>query len=300
MQNKKQIAEVCIAPNTIYENRKLELDAIPKKVKIVFAGGRRLGVEVLKWLCTLEWVEIVAVCPIPAELDCEVAGEMRQIIRDNKLLECKINELRGAKCDIGLSVNCHRIIPADILDICTNGFYNIHHSYNLRLRGRNITTHAILNRLKEGINYHGTTLHKMVPELDAGPIVASVACDISFDDTAYTLFKKADSLALQLIMEWLPRIAFQRVYMYAPPKSGVHNYRNADLPPKEIPADILSPEEIYDYVRAFDFPGNEPAYILKGGKKYGLTINIRNEYCHAIRIKTFTYYTNQDGYTKGI
>lgn len=263
-----------------------------KKVEMLFGGGRKLGIEVLKWLCTLEWLEITAVCPIPSELDMDFADEMQKVIKENRLNTYVLKDIKGMKFDIGLSVNYHAIIPAEILQICEKGFYNVHHSYNLSLRGRNITTHAILNRKKEGICYHGTTLHKMVPQLDAGPIVASVACEIEDTDTAYSLFCKVDSLALQMIKEWIPRIAYQKVHPYQPPEEGIHYYKNEDLPPKEVQVDLLEGEVVYDYVRAFDFPGKEPAYVMKNGVKKNLVLHKRPGFTKKIEIKNYIYYTD--------
>lgn len=234
----------------------------------------------------------MAVCPIPEEYDSDCAAEMRQVICENRLRECTIKEIIKETVDLGLSVNYHRIIPDDILKQCKKGFYNVHHSYNLRLKGRNITTHAILNSRKEGIYYHGTTLHKMVPELDAGPIVVSYACDINDEDTAYTLFQKVDKLALEMIKEWFPRIALQKVYLYPAPKEGTHSYKEKDLPSKEIPVNLLSAEEIYDYVRAFDFIGKEPAYIINDGVKNRIVLRERDSYRKEIEIKGFHYYSD--------
>lgn len=267
---------------------------IPAKVKLIFGGGRSLGVKVLRWLCSLEWVEICAVCPIPKEYDMAAADEMRAVIMENQLPEYTMDEIKDMYFDVGLSVNYHKIIPAEILSLCTKGFYNIHHSYNLRLKGRNITTHAILNARKEGIHYHGTTLHMMVPELDAGPIVASAACEIRENDTAYTLFERVDALALQLIKEWFPRIAFETIYTYMPPEEGVHCYKNKDLPPKEIPLRELNSDEFFDYVRAFDFPGNEPAFIIEKGIKKHLVVQAREGYEKKILIKDKYYYTDSE------
>ena len=265
---------------------------VPATVKILFGGGRGLGAEILKWLVGLEWVDIASVCPIPEELDGCYAKEIRQIIHENHLKESTIEEIAEEKFDLGLSVNYHKIIPAHILENCQKGFFNVHHSYNLRLKGRNITTHAILNSRKEEIYYHGTTLHKMVPELDAGPIVASYACSIEEDDTAFSLFQKVDRLAFEMVKEWFPRIALQKVYLYPVPEEGIHSYRERDLPPKEIPIDILSAEEIYDYVRAFDFTGKEPAYIIKDSKKKRIVLKEREGFREKTEIKGRCYYSD--------
>lgn len=255
-------------------------------------GGRNLGVQVLEWLCGQKEYEVAAVCPIPEELDADAHGAIMDIADRYKLKVCDISQIRQLEADIGLSVNYHRIIGEDILRHCRKGFYNVHHSYNLRLRGRNITTHAILNTLTENVYYHGTTLHKMIPRLDAGPIAASRSVDIAFDDTAGSLFQKVDDAALHMIKEWLPRLVFQKVFLYDPPKEGIHSYKNADLPDRMLDVNRMTAAEIDAYIRAFDFPGKEPAFFRAPEGKVHLVYRARDRYKYEFEIKGDTYYTD--------
>lgn len=262
-----------------------------KKTKIFLGGGRTLGVRALEWLCTQDYLEIVAVCPVPQRLDPCAHDEFMNIVKKNKLKVCELSDILSLDIDIGLSVNYHRIINERILCHCRKGFYNVHHSYNLRLRGRNISTHAILDTLKEDIFYHGTTLHKMVSELDAGPIVASRSVEIASDDTAYTLFQKADKEAMSMITEWIPRLLTQKVFLYDPPMEGIHSYKMADLPSRKLNEEKMSIEELDVYIRAFDFPGREPAYFERDGKKIHLVFSERDEYRYVYNLKGHIYYT---------
>lgn len=253
-------------------------------------GGRALGVKTLKWLSEQEDFQVVAVCPIPYELDKEYHNELVKIACEKSLNICDISQLKELEVDIGLSVNYYRIIREEILNHCKRGFYNIHHSYNLRLRGRNITTHVILNTLKENVFYHGTTLHRMIPELDAGPIVASYCIEIKSSDTAFSLFQKADEEALCMIKEWMPRIAFQEVFPYEPPQDSIHYYKNNDLPKRTLNLDIMTQKEIDVYIRAFDYPGKEPAYFEVNGRKFHLVFQPRDQYLYKHSINGCTYY----------
>ena len=260
-----------------------------KRIKIAYGGGRSLEVQVLQWLSSQEEFEVVAVCPVPYDDDPEYNGQLMSVINANNYTVCDVQGLLEYDIDIGLSVNYHRIIKEDILRHCHKGFYNIHHSYNLRLRGRNITTHAILNTLDENIFYHGTTLHMMVPELDAGGIIASCSISIEETDTAYSLFRKTDEMAFQMIKEWLPRIAFETVFPYEPPKGRVHSYRNFELPERRV-EESMSLERVDAYIRAFDYPGKEPAFILKGDKRIHLVYNARDQYQKKFEALGKTYY----------
>lgn len=262
-----------------------------QKMQLIFAGGRKLGKEVLEWLCKQEYINVIGVCLLPESFDPDYYLALKLISETYQLPELNMTDLSNVDFDIGLSVNYNRIIGEETLNKCRNGFFNIHHSYNLRLRGRNITTHAILNSKEENIFYHGSTLHKMVPKLDAGPIVATKACSIEEDDTAYSLFLKADKIAFELVCEWIPRIIKEKVFMYAPPTEGIHYYRNKDLPSKAIDILKIDSIQLYDYVRAFDFSGYEPAYFYLGQNKIHLTINERDEFRTKINIKGRIYYT---------
>lgn len=261
------------------------------KIKIVFAGGRQLGCRVLEWMCEQKYLDIVGVCTLSEDFDAKYYKIMSEIIKKNNLKIIDIEQIHSMRIDVGLSVNFNKIIPPDILDVPRIGFFNIHHSYNMMLRGRNITTHAILNSKKEKIYYHGTSLHKMVKELDAGPIVATAACSIDKMDTAYSLFVKVDELAYDLVREWLPRICYQTVFLYNAPLYGIHCYSNKDLPCKEIDIDKMGSEEIYDYVRAFDYPGYEPVFYVCDGKKKHLVTCEREMYTIPTVIKGKKYFS---------
>lgn len=255
---------------------------------MVYCGGRLLGVNVLSWLCKQENVCIKAICPIEKKYDEQHYTAMIDLAAKYKIKLCDINQFPEA--DYGLSVNYNRIINSEALFRCKNGFFNVHHSYNLRLRGRNISTHAILNTLHEKIYYHGTCIHRMVPALDAGPIVASVSFPIAPDDTAYSLFCKADRFALELIKDWWPRILWQTVFPYMPSEEGIHIYKNSELPSRIIETANL--DEIDALIRAFDFPGKEPAYILKNGEKTHLVYHRRDNYQNEIQIGEKTFFTD--------
>lgn len=261
------------------------------RTKIAYGGGRALGVKVLQWLSSQEIFDVVAVCPIPYKSDPEYHEAILNIINENHYRQCEIEELLDLDIDIGLSVNYHKIIREEILYHCRDGFYNVHHSYNMRLRGRNITTHVLLNTLRENVYYHGTSIHRMIPELDAGPIVASKSVEIENNDTAYSLFRKTDDAAFELVKEWLPRITMQKVFPYSPSDECVHTYRSIELPDKRIDMEGMTSEEINVHIRAFDFPGNEPAFTESDGVKKHIVLLPRDKYQTPIIIGERVYYT---------
>lgn len=261
------------------------------KKHVVFLGDRELGYKSLKWLLEDDRFVIAGLIWVDTPKYSHLKEEVITLAQKYKLELIDESELVNIKFDVGISVNYNKIIDESVLKLASCGFWNMHHSYNLRLRGRNITTHAILNSNKQNIYYHGTTLHKMVPKLDSGGIVASQAVKINSSDTSYTLFKKVDEIAFDLFKEWIPRIAFETVFTYNPPNEGVLIFRDKDLPSKEIPMN-LTDDQKYDYVRAFDFPGYDPAYTYISGEKIELVIKERDNYDERIR------FGNKDMFTK--
>lgn len=260
------------------------------KCKVIFLGSRDLGYKTLKWLIEDSRFDVVGVCLYPNNGKRFWETDPRELSQQFGIPERSEEDLEKIEFDIGISVNYHKVIKESTLKLANRGFWNIHHSYNLRLRGRNITTHAILRSNIDNIHYHGTTLHKMVTELDAGPIAASQAIPIYPSDTAYSLFLRVNELAFSLFTEWIPRIAFEEVYPYAPPTKGVMMFKAHDLPSREL-FPTLTDAEIYDKIRAFDFPGQEPAYIYKDGKKIEVVIYRRDQYQNEIIIGNKKMYT---------
>jgi methionyl-tRNA formyltransferase len=261
------------------------------KSRVVFLGSRDLGYQTLKWLIQDNRFDVVGVCLYPKNGERFWRDDPRELAQKFSIPEKTEKDLERIDFDLGVSVNYHRIINENTLKLARRGFWNIHHSYNLRLRGRNITTHAILRSKEDNIYYHGTTLHKMVATLDSGPIVASQATPVYPNDTAFSLFLRVNEIAYTLFKEWIPRIAFQEVHSYCPPNSGVLMFKAADLPSREV-LPSLTEEELYDKVRAFDYPGQEPAYINKDGKKQDLVIYRRDKYQIEINLGNRIYYTS--------
>lgn len=255
-----------------------------QRVRVLYCASRQLGYQVLRWLVdNSHRFEIAAVCLSKSNAPITFNTEIRAFLNEHHIPEKRLCEIGDLEYEIGLSVNYDRIIEKEYLDRAAKGFWNLHHSYNMRLRGRNITTHAILTAKDTNIYYHGTSLHRMIPALDAGPIVASKATTIQDEDTAYTLFCRVDNLAYELITEWFPRICFETVYSYEAPREGVVMYKSKELASREI-LDIYDDEKAYDFIRAFDFPGFEPAYqsINKGGTsiKKLYVVNPRADFVH--------------------
>ena len=182
-------------------------------------------------------------------------------------------DLHAINFDFGVSINYWKIIEPTLIIKPSLGFINIHHSYMLSLRGRDMTTNAILEARKSNRWYHGTTLHYTDDGLDTGPIIATESCPITEYDTAWSLFNKVEPLAQHMVDLWLPRILSARPPVSYPEAMQPLNLRS-DLSRKNIEDIYFDPLLTYDIVRAYDFNGYfEPASSTINNKIIYLTTN---------------------------
>src|SRR6188768_2656156 len=128
-------------------------------MRVLFMGSRPLGMKILEFLAHQDGLEV----------DYLMCGE-EQAIGHLWLGYCRHVEdnhsfLAAQKYDLIVSVNYDRIIKEPLLSSAKLGCVNVHHSHNLRIRGRHCATHAILLARKTGVWEHGTTLHYMAEEL---------------------------------------------------------------------------------------------------------------------------------------
>jgi methionyl-tRNA formyltransferase len=237
------------------------------KVRIVFLGSRPLGKFALERIKSLNDIEIVgSIVKKPPE---SAWWKEDPYFHAERVIEHA--DLSNLEFDFGVSVNYWKIIEPELIAKPKFGFVNIHHSYNLSLRGRDMTTHAILGARNNNRWYHGTTYHYTDDGLDTGPIIASESCEITEFDTAWTLHQKTEALARRILEVWLPRSYNARPPVAKPEDAQPLNLRTDKM--LKFIKDIYSdPLVTYDTVRAYDFNGfYEPANTIIDGKLTYLT-----------------------------
>jgi methionyl-tRNA formyltransferase len=111
----------------------------------------------------------------------------------------RIGELEPA---IIFSFYYRTMLPKEILALPPLGAYNLHGSYLPAYRGRCPVNWVII----KGEKQTGVTLHQMVEQPDAGPIVAQEKVAIASNDTALTLFNKLVRTAGTMLEDVLPKM----------------------------------------------------------------------------------------------
>src|SRR5688572_9044678 len=119
------------------------------------------------------------IIPTPVKqiaLDEEITVFQPRNARDPELLE----KLKIIKPDISIVVAYGHILPKNIIDLPRLGTLNIHASLLPALRGAGPIQAAI----RQGLTETGVSLMRVVPALDAGPVLLQKPTQI-FDDETY-------------------------------------------------------------------------------------------------------------------
>jgi methionyl-tRNA formyltransferase len=252
-------------------------------IDIAFLGSHRLGVECLRRLDDHPDVSIDVVVTYPPNEDnwwnvsvydvaTSLGHDTLEIDEEDQLLDRDVDWI--------LSVYYPNILDAKLLEHPTEGALNLHQAELPRYRGSNVFSHSIMNARDDDHWKHGTTLHFMAPQVDAGDIVARRFAEIRADDTARSLYERVRDESVTLFEEHLPNIVDGTVHEMRTPQEeyeGERYYYSKDslTDLKEIPADLLSDDtaqtELYDHIRALDFPPHKPAWTRVDGEKIYLT-----------------------------
>jgi methionyl-tRNA formyltransferase len=153
-------------------------------------------------------------------------------------------------------------ITADWLALPSWGSINMHDGLLPENRGRMANAWPLFDGTPAGV-----TLHKMVLELDAGPILAQVEMPTFPDDTAMTVYQRQIEVAFKLFTDSWPGIT-EMPETPQPPGGkyhDIHQWRGLNLDDSDLPT--------LDKLRARTFPPLG-AEFTRDGKRYRVRVEI--------------------------
>lgn len=163
--------------------------------------------------------------------------------------------------DVIITCAYGQMVPDAVLQAPTYGCVNLHGSLLPKYRGGAPIQRAIWN----GETQTGMSLMKMVPAMDAGPVLAQKAIDILPEDCSGSLFDKLGKLAGSLIVEQFEHVCSPTA-VYQQQNEAEVTY--APIIKKEEERIDLNQEDqaIFNQIRALSWtPG---AYVYLHGKKW--------------------------------
>jgi methionyl-tRNA formyltransferase len=117
--------------------------------------------------------------------------------------EAFLNEIRALSPDVSVVVAYGHILPKPVIDVPRLGTLNIHASLLPKLRG----AAPIQAAIREGHEQTGVTVMRVVPALDAGPMIHQVATPILDDETYGELSLRLSELGALALVEALALVA---------------------------------------------------------------------------------------------
>ena len=250
--------------------------------RVVLLGTRPACLHALQILQATSRVQIQALVTRPISKESKPYWE-EKLIEQAKNFEIKVIEstedLELDEFDFALSVNYWKKIPESFIKRSRFGVVNLHHSFNLSIKGRMCATRAIQACEEDKLNFTGSSIHYINEHLDAGPIIQSLPCLIHNTDTAYEVFQNTERLGKNLLETWLPILPFRKVPAYLPDNSLNQFYlvgKNLTRFKREL---FNNPLSFFNIVRSYEFRDLfEPAFFENnsGNKEY-LTTSKTNQ-----------------------
>ncbi|MCM8786985.1 MAG: hypothetical protein NC935_02910 [Candidatus Omnitrophica bacterium] len=239
-----------------------------KKLKVAFAGSKKVGIKCLKFLKNIKGVEIIAVC-VPSK---KRKVWWKDVIDEEevKKLNLKIipwEKWKNLKADLVFSVFHSYLFKKEHLKNYKYGAINLHFAPLPDLRGCNLISWAIILGMKD----YGVSFHYINEGIDSGDIIDVLRFPIEDNDTAFDLYKKTVKYGFLLFKKIAPLIIEEakkgKRYnaIRQDLKKGRYFSRDS-LKNKEVNLNWPR-EKIYNFVRGLEFPPFEPAYIKYKEKK---------------------------------
>ncbi len=130
-----------------------------------------------------------------------------------------LTALAALDTDLGVIAAYGRILSESLLQIPRLGFINVHASLLPRFRGAAPVHRAVM----EGEATTGVTIMRVVPALDAGPIMASASRPIGPEETSDEVERDLSTLGARLLVSVVDDLAFGRA-IEVPQDDGLATY----------------------------------------------------------------------------
>lgn len=176
-----------------------------------------------------------------------------------------LDQLSHANVDLGVVAAYGRILPEAVLAIPRIGLINVHASLLPRYRGAAPIHRAVM----AGDRTTGVTIMRVVPALDAGPMLASVAREIGPDATSEDIEAELAIDGARLLVDVVDRLADgpidevpqdEALVTYAPRITKEEGLIDWTRPADQIHNRVRG---LYPWPHAFTFSGGERFVLLR-------------------------------------
>ena len=177
----------------------------------------------------------------------------------------EITELIAAeRINTIISVQHAWILPDSILQRVDGQAFNLHMAKLPDYQGYNAFSFAIIN----GDSEYCTTIHWMVPQVDAGNIIFEGRVPITSEDTAGTLYEKTVGVSLACFKNFVAMLKANETIPSRPLHGTPRFYGRDDLQRIKEIKDFSDPIFVDRVIRGCTFPNSQGAYFIVNNHKY--------------------------------
>ena len=190
-----------------------------------------------------------------------ISKNIIKILNDNKSENKIFKAIKQKKINLLLSVLHPLMLSDKILKIINYNAFNLHNGDLPNYRGWNATGHAIIN----GEKYISTLIHKMVKNVDEGPVILKKKIKINKNLSAEDLYKKIINVASLNFNNFLMKLIKNKITFSKIPTGGKFYKKNELELLKKLKIKITKKQ--YKIILGSYIPPYEPAFTMYNNKK---------------------------------
>lgn len=245
------------------------------KARVVFLGGKSLGLSVFQTL--IKTSEVKLVVSNPSDRDkTKWFPSLKPIANKNKIeyttenVNNLLEKIKKIKPDFIVCAYYDRILKDSILNLPRFDAINLHMGLSHEYQGCWPTTMPII----DGKDCAGVTLHSMTTKVDAGAVYANAIVTIDETESGKSLYLKCVGAGSALFYEKWPLITTNKLKPKPLPKSAKpKHFSRSDFPSHEVSLSWSS-KKLDRHVRALTFPPFPKPYFVCNGNKFEIDYNI--------------------------
>lgn len=241
--------------------------------EIVFAYGP-VGRELTNWLIshgTRARRAIVTMGNDDIAETAQAAGLPTHIFRSEELLVRWLSTLNWSP-QFCFLLWWPRVLNDLALQALPFHSYNIHPSFLPYGRGKGYNFWAIVEESPFGVS-----LHRVVRQVDSGPIVAQLALPVGWEDNGLTLFERAQQASVELFTKAYAPLVSGELGEIAQDLSQGSFHRSSEMDSicQIRLDDTTTPRKLLNLLRARTFPGRPSCKFTDNGVEYEVRISIK-------------------------
>jgi methionyl-tRNA formyltransferase len=213
-----------------------------RRVSLLARGGA--GLAVARYLASRRDAAVVSYHA------SELAPQLRALFPRARAFKDPASERYAAhlrlEADCVFSAHCNVVLPPFVLDAVPHPL-NLHPGYLPYGRGYWPTYWAIADAVPAG-----TTLHRMAPLVDKGPLIARRRVPVLPTDTGETLTRRVNEAEIALVREVWPKVRTGRYRAFCPKEKGTYHDRAEGLSARRLTGGTkMTARRFVDLARAF-------------------------------------------------